>query len=188
MTMNIKSTKINGLYYLEPNHFADERGFFAEIVHLPELEKVIAKPFNIKQVNHAHSVTNTTRGLHAENWNKFIRVASGVAFCALADVQPDSATFGQVETFILGQGEKAQPGSLFVSKGIANSYCVLKGPVDYIYCVDALYQNRKPEDNQAISLFDPDLNISWPIPKEKMLLSARDQNSKTLRQLFPEKF
>ncbi len=186
--MTITKTKIDGLFYLEPNQFSDKRGFFAEIVHLPELEKEINKPFTIKQVNHARSLTNVTRGLHAENWNKLIRVASGTAFCALADVRPGSATFGQVETFILGQGEKAQAGSLFVSQGIANGYCAISGPVDYIYLVDKLYQNKKPEDNQAISLFDPDLNISWPIPKEKMLLSSRDQNCKTLRQLFPQKF
>lgn len=188
MIHKIHKTKIDGLFYLEPNQFNDERGFFAEIIHMPKLGKALGKSFDPKQINHARSKTNVTRGLHAEGWNKLVRVTSGVSFCALADVRPQSATFGQIETFILGQGKKAQNGSLFISQGIANGYCVLKGPVDYIYLVDKLYSQRSSKDNQAISLFDPDLKIPWPIAKEKMLLSQRDQNSKTLRQLFPEKF
>jgi len=180
----IFETKIKGLYYLAPNKFEDERGFFAEIVHLPELNQLLGFNFEIKQINHAYSVSYVTRGFHAEAWNKLIKVSHGLAFCALVDIRPESATFKQKEYFLLGNDEKALPGSIFVSQGIANAYCVLKGPVDYLYLVDKLYQERKPEDDRAISLFDPDLAIDWPISQEKMLLSPRDKNSITLKQLL----
>ena len=111
-----------------------------------------------------------------------------MAFCALADVRPASPTFGAVETFMLGHGAGAHGGALFIESGIANSFCVLEGPVDYVYGVDRLYRERDPKGDQAISLFDPDLNVAWPIPRAQMILSERDRQSKTLRELFPERW
>jgi dTDP-4-dehydrorhamnose 3,5-epimerase len=184
----VYKTKINGLYYLEYTFNADERGFFAEVGHTHKIEAVTGEAFKIAQINHSRSNLNVVRGLHAEGWNKLTTVINGYAFSALADVRPESPTFGQVETFEFGPDNGGLKGSLYISMGIANSVCVLKAPVDYIYCVDKLYQDRDPKGDQAISLFDPDLNIAWPIAKDKMILSERDKNAVTLRQKFPQKF
>lgn len=181
-------TKINDLYYLEHNFNPDDRGFFAEIGHTYKIEQLINKPFKIAQINHAFSKKNVVRGLHLEDWNKLVTVIDGLSFAALADLRPESKTFGQVETFILGPKPPGLKGSLFITAGIGNSVCVLKGPVDYIYCVDKLYKDRKTINDQAVSLFDPDLNIDWPIKKSQMIISKRDQNAITLRQKFPQKF
>jgi dTDP-4-dehydrorhamnose 3,5-epimerase len=184
----VYKTKIDGLYYLSYNFFSDERGFFAEVGHTHKIEAITGQPFKIAQVNHSRSNLNVVRGMHAEGWNKLTTVINGLAFSALADVRPDSPTFGQVETFEFGPDNGGLKGSLFISMGIANSVCVLKAPVDYIYCVDKLYQDRDTKGDQAISLFDPDLKIAWPIAKDKMIISERDKNAVTLRQKFPQKF
>lgn len=181
-------TKIDGLYYLSYNFVADERGFFAEVGHTHKIEAVTGQPFKIAQINHSRSNLNVVRGMHAEGWNKLVTVINGLAFSALADVRSDSPSFGQVESFELGPDNGGLKGSLYISQGIANSVCVLKAPVDYIYCVDKLYQDRDKAGDQAISLFDPDLNIAWPLDKVKMIISERDKNAVTLRQKFPHKF
>lgn len=181
-------TKIDGLIYLTYNLFSDERGFFAEVGHISKIETIAGQPFKIVQINHSRSLANVVRGMHAEGWNKLVTVINGFAFSALADVRPDSPTFGQTETFELGPDNGGLKGSLFISQGIANSVCVLKAPVDYIYCVDKLYADRDKSGDQAISLFDPDLKIAWPINKDKMIISERDKNAVTLRQKFPNKF
>jgi len=181
-------TKINGLYYLPYNYFPDDRGFFAEIGHTHKIEAVTKTPFKIAQLNHSRSLTNVVRGMHAEGWQKLVSVLNGVAFTALADVRPDSDTFLKVETFLLGISDKALKGSLFIEAGIANSVCVMDTPVDYLYAVDKLYKDRDPSGDQAISVFDPDLNIPWPLAKEKMIISDRDKQAVTLRKKFPEKF
>ncbi|MEK7622828.1 MAG: dTDP-4-dehydrorhamnose 3,5-epimerase family protein [Patescibacteria group bacterium] len=185
---NVYKTRINGLYFLSFNFYPDERGFFTEIGHAYKIEALTGQPFKIAQVNHSRSLTNVVRGMHAEGWNKLTSVVNGVAFSALADVRPDSPTFGQVETFEFGPDNNGLKGSLFITQGIANSVCVLKGPVDYIYCIDKLYRDRNQSGDQAISLFDPDLNINWPIAKNKMIISERDKQAVTLRQKFPAKF
>lgn len=181
-------TKIDGLYFLAYNFNADERGFFAEVGHAHKIEAVTGKPFKVAQINHSRSNLNVVRGMHAEGWNKLTTVINGLAFSALADVRPESKTFGLVETFEFGPENGGLKGSLYISQGIANSVCVLKAPVDYIYCVDKLYQDRDPLGDKAISLFDPDLKIDWPIKKEQMIISERDKNAVTLRQKFPQKF
>ena len=181
-------TKFAGLFYLNHAIFPDDRGQFAELAIFPDLEKVIGHPFNIKQLNLAHSKNNVIRGFHAEGWNKLVTLVRGTAFSALLDIRPDSATFGQVETFLLGDAADALHGCLYIPMGIANSVCVTQGPVDYLYGVDQIYRDRDQSGDQAISLFDPDLKIDWPIARKDMIISERDSQATTLRTKFPHKF
>ncbi|CAN5229034.1 N/A [soil metagenome] len=184
----IFKTSINGLYFIAHKKHTDDRGFFAEILRINELEGAAHIDFRIKQVNHARSEKNVVRGIHAEDWNKLVFVSAGLAFCAICDVRPDSATFGKKEYFFMGVHQEALDGSLYVPAGLGNSVCILEGPVDYIYCVDRLYKERDPAGDVAISLFDPDLAVEWPLFKEDMIISERDKNSITLREKYPEKF
>ena len=184
----VHASKIAGLFFLPHKTFTDERGFYKETARIPELEAVLQQPFVIKQLNQSRSETNVIRGFHAEDWNKLITVTSGYCFCTLLDVRPNSETFGQFETFYLGTHADALQGSLFVSRGIANSLCAIAGPVDYCYAVDALWAERDPAGDVAINIFDPDVQVEWPVSHEKLIFSERDAQSINLRDKFPEKF
>lgn len=184
----VYKTSINGVLYIDRPIHTDNRGFFSEVVKMPDLEQIIGKPFVVKQVNHARSEKNVVRGIHAEGWNKYVFVITGLAFSAIVDVRPDSETFGNKEYFLLGNGENSLTGCLFLPVGVGNSICVLEGPVDYLYLVDRLYSERDKAGDVAISAFDPDLNIPWPVAKEDMIISERDTNTITLREKSPEKF
>ncbi len=184
----IYKTSINYLYYISTIVHEDNRGFYREVALIPDIEKVIGKPFSIKQLNHANSVKNVIRGMHAEDWNKLVTVTHGVCLCVLADIRPNSPTFLKKEYTLLGFGENALPGSIFITKGIANSMFIVEEPVEYIYALNELYRERDTSGDVAISLFDPDLNIQWPVPQEEMIISDRDKNSITLREKYPEKF
>lgn len=180
-TEYIKTTSIPGLLILERPIFADERGFFRELFHLDELEKISGVKFEAIQMNHSHSLTGVLRGIHAEEWNKVIYPVSGEVFIAIVDIRPGSPTFGKVETFTIDDSNRV---GLFISSGLANSLCVIGDtPADYIYLVDAYWDGT---DTRAIAFDDPDLKIDWPI--KNPIISQRDKNNPTLRQLFPEKF
>lgn len=176
----IKTTSIPGLLILEGPILADERGFFKEIFHLDELEEALGYEFKPVQANHSQSLTGVLRGLHAENWNKLVYPLSGKVFVAIVDIRPESETFAKVETFTLDDSNRH---ALFIPKGLANSFCVLEGTVNYLYLVDAYYDGT---DTRAIAFDDPDLNIAWPI--ENPIISERDRENPRLRELFPEKF
>lgn len=178
---NIYKTGIDGLYYFHRDLKGDDRGFFSEVCHPESFDKLVEGGFKIKQINHARSQENVVRGIHAEDWNKLVFITSGKAFCAIADLRPESATYKKVETFILGFDEKSLPGGLFISKGLGNGVAVINGPLEYIYLVDKLYKDRDPAGDMAVSLFDPQLAINWPIEQDKMIISDRDRNSILLK-------
>lgn len=178
---NVKKTSIEGLLILERPFVKDERGFFRELFHKDELEKISGIKFDGIQMNHSHSLPKVLRGIHAEGWNKIIYPVSGEVFVAIVDVRPESSTFAKVETFEINDDHRF---GLFVVNGLANSLCVMGDKaVDYIYLVDAYWDGT---DRRAIAWDDPDLRIAWPI--KDPILSPRDKNNPTIRQLFPEKF
>lgn len=177
---------IEGLLYVKHKRFDDDRGFYAELNRVPEIEAIIGKPFCTKQLNLSHSKQHVTRGFHAENWNKLLSVTHGSCFCAWADIRPSSETFGKVVTMTIGVDEPTY-GSVFVSAGLANSFCVLTETADYVYSVDALYQDRDTSGDVALSLFDPELAVAWPVDPSQMIISQRDREAKTLQQLFPDR-
>lgn len=182
----IYQTPIQGLFFIEHKKFEDERGFYSEIARVPEIDEQLRSPFIVKQMNFSHSQEKVARGFHAENWRKLLTVIDGEAFCAWADFRPESSTFGQVVTMTIGP--ESLFGSVFVDSGIGNSFCVTKGPVDYLYSVDELYAQRDTSGDMAISLFDPDLGVEWPLPKESMIISERDLAATTMKKIFPEKY
>lgn len=177
----IKTTKIAGLLILERPIIKDERGFFKEIFHLDELEETLGYEFRPVQANHSRSLPKVLRGLHAENWNKLIYPLTGKVFVAIVDIRPEADTFAKVETFTIDDGTRH---ALFIPKGLANSFCVIGDEaVNYLYLVDAYYDGS---DTRAIKFDDPDLKINWPISDP--IISDRDRNNLSLRDLFPEKF
>ena len=184
----IYKTKIDGLLFSASQKHIDHRGHYAELVRLPNLNSALKSPFIPVQINHSHSHLNVIRGFHAENWNKLVTIVHGYCYCVLVDVRPQSITFGQSVSLLLGNHDDALYGSLFIPAGVANSALALSEPVDYLYFVDALYADRDHSGDVSISLFDADIKANWPIPKKAMILSERDRKSITLRERFPENF
>lgn len=182
---SIFRTKIEGLLYLEHKRFADERGFFSDITGLKNIEPIIGRRPEVKQINLAYSHTNVVRGLHAEGWNKLTTVMFGKGMSALVDIRPDSPSFKQVEYFFFDPQptDQLQIG-LYVPMGVANSIAVIEGPLLYHYAVDAFYDERDKTGDKALSLFDPELNIQWPIERDQMIISDRDRDSATLKELL----
>lgn len=181
----IKETTIPGLWFIERPVFPDERGFFHEVFRLPELEKKIGFKFTPVQFSHSCSRPKVIRAIHSEDWNKLVYPVNGKVFIAIVDLRPDRETFGKVATFFLDQAsENSQHQALFISKGLGNSLCVLgETAVDYVYLVDEYWDGTKA---RGIIWNDPDLAIDWPI--KDPIISKRDSQNPTLREVFPERF
>lgn len=185
---NIFKTRIDGLFYLRYKKYIDERGFFSQILEPERIKAAGINPnFQIKQINLSVSKSKIARGIHTEGWNKLITVVQGHAFCALADVRNDSPTYKNVEYFdFIADPNNEWGESLYITKKIGNSVCAVEGPMHYLYGVDMLYHERNKADDLAVSIFDPDLNIQWPFAKEEMIISQRDIDSITLKELYGE--
>lgn len=172
--------RLTGVWLFERRVFADPRGFFCEAFRLDEIEAAVGRPLRFVQMNHSRSSHGVLRGLHAEHWDKAVYVTRGEVFTALADIRPDSPTFGQVDTYRL---DASVPRTLYIPTGVAHGYCVLSDEADYTYQVTAYYDGS---DRSAVAWDDPDLNVPWPV--RDPILSERDVHAPRMRDLFPDRF
>jgi dTDP-4-dehydrorhamnose 3,5-epimerase len=178
--MPVEPTRIPGLFVVRWDTHGDERGFFRQTYQRGELAAALGREPEFRQGNHSRSGAGVLRGFHAEPWDKLVYVTRGRAFCAVADIRPDSPAFGEVETFELGD-PPGQRIRLFLSRGLANSFLTLED-TDYLY--DVTEEFRPIEPKPSVAWDDPDLAVAWPVPEPT--LSAADRTNPTLRQLFPD--
>ncbi len=183
---NIITTGIKGVVIIQRPINSDTRGFFHEIYRKEELREATGVDFSPIQWSHSFSHPNVNRAIHTENWNKLIYPVTGKLFAPIVDLRTDSATFGKVEYITIDNTlAESKRQALFLPKGgIGNSVCALGSEnLHYMYLVDEYWDDSKAK---GVLWNDPDLNIKWPV--ENPILSERDKNNPTLRELFPEKF
>ena len=169
--MKIIETVLPGVLIIEPNVFGDARGFFLETFHKQRYEEagIPAAGLEFLQDNHSRSRKGVLRGLHFQLENpqgKLVSAGTGVVFDVAADVNPDSATYGQWVGVELSEDNHRQ---LWIPPGYAHGFCVLSEVADFQYKCTALYH---PESDGGVRWDDPDLGIEWPI--DAPLLSEKD--------------
>jgi len=170
--MNVIETVLPGVLVIEPKVFGDARGFFLETFHKQRYEAagIPGSGLGFVQDNHSRSSKGVLRGLHFQLENpqgKLVSAGTGAVFDVAADVNPDSATFGQWVGVELSEENHRQ---LWIPPGYAHGFCVLSEVADFQYKCTALYH---PESDAGIAWNDPDLAIDWPI--QSPLLSDKDR-------------
>jgi len=181
--MTVEETTIAGLFVVRwPTH-GDERGFFRQTYQLSELQTAVGREVVFRQGNHSRSQPGVLRGFHAEPWDKLVYAVRGSVFAAIADIRPESPTFGTALTFCLGEGDGFERARLFISEGLANSFCVVgESTADYVYDVSAYWQPE--QEKRAVAWDDPDLAVQWPV--RDPVVSEADRANPTLREMFPD--
>lgn len=175
--MNIISTKLEGLYIVEPVVHGDNRGFFMESYSSVKFAE-LGIEFPFVQDNHSLSVeTGVLRGLHYQlkpkAQTKLIRVTTGAIYDVAVDIRKGSATFGQWVGVILSEANKRQ---LLVPQGFAHGFCTIVPNTQVLYKVDEYYS---PEQDRGILWSDPAIGIDWPTSKP--ILSDKDQKHPLLK-------
>lgn len=177
--LNIKSTKFDGLFIIEPNVFKDERGSFSRVFCESELENIL--DFNIKQIN--HSVTKkkgTLRGLHFQyepnSEIKIVKCVQGSILDVVVDIRKNSKTFLKVLSVKLS---KHNSKALFIPKGFAHGFQTLEDDTELIYLHTSCYT---PSNEGALNALDKVLNINWP--EAITNISERDRNHPFINSKF----
>jgi dTDP-4-dehydrorhamnose 3,5-epimerase len=178
--MTVTPGRIDGLFIIERPTFEDPRGFFRESFRLDELEDARGCEVRFVQENHSRSRRGALRGLHSEDWEKLVYVSRGEVFTAVADIRPQSPTFGVVETFFLGETSRLK---LFLPRAVGHGFCVLSEEADYIYQVTKYWDGAA---TPGVAWDDPDLAVPWPIADP--IVSEKDQSNPRMRELFPGRY
>ena len=176
--MEIIKTNIEGVVIIEPRIFKDDRGYFFESFSQREFEEKVCKTTFV-QDNESKSSYGVLRGLHFQKppsaQSKLVRVIKGAVLDVAVDIRKGSLTFGQyVSVELTGENHR----QFFIPRGFAHGFSVLSEEVIFQYKCDNFYS---PQSEGAIAWNDPDLNIDWRIPAEKVVLSEKDSKHPRLK-------
>lgn len=176
--MNILKTTIDGVVIIEPRIFTDSRGYFFESFSERDFCKQI-REVRFVQDNESKSSYGVLRGLHFQKppfcQSKLVRVIKGAVLDVAVDIRKGSPTFGQHVAVELTEDNHRQ---FFVPRGFAHGFSVLSDEVIFQYKCDNFYA---PQSEGAIAWNDPDLNIDWKLPADKVILSEKDKNHPYLK-------
>ena len=164
---------LEGVEVFTPSSFKDDRG---ELWTICDESKIDLK-FNHDKV--AISKKNVLRGLHGDkkSW-KLITCLHGEIFLSIVDYRENSSTFLKSQSFILNNQNKL---CVLIPPNFLNGHYILSEEAVFFYKWS--YDGDYPDTNQQFSILwsDPQLNIDWPC--KNPILSERDLNSKTIKEI-----
>lgn len=170
---------LHGVVRFFPKPHGDARGFLVESFRQSWADEAKLPPF--VQENHSRSQGGVLRGIHvtpADGAGKLIRCARGAIFDVAVDLRdPDSATFGRWEGYVLSDDNHEQ---LYVPPGFGHGFFVMSDVADVIYKLAGYY---RPDAELEVRWDDPDIGIRWPEACREPQLSPRDVDAPSLAGL-----
>ena len=177
--MKISPTRISEVLVLEPDVYADKRGYFMETFRSSYLTKHGVE-LNFVQDNQSQSRIGTLRGLHYQlefPQGKLVRVISGTVFDVAVDIRKSSSTFGKWVGETLSAENRKQ---LWIPPGFAHGFLVLSKSAELFYKCTEYYH---PEDDHSLLWNDPAVGIEWPLQNREPILSEKDRIAQCLSQI-----
>jgi dTDP-4-dehydrorhamnose 3,5-epimerase len=168
-------TLLDGVLIIEPDVFADERGYFFETYNRRRYAEHTGFEVEFVQDNESFSVGGVLRGLHLQRTKpqgKLLRATTGHIWDVAVDVNPRSLTFRKWVSVDLTAENHRQ---IYIPPGFAHGFCVLSDSAHLAYKCTALYDR---EDEAGILWNDGDLGIEWPVADPR--LSDRDRRNPSL--------
>ena len=176
--MEVIKTDIEGVVIIEPRIFKDDRGYFFESYSEKDFNAQV-REVRFVQDNESKSGYGVLRGLHFQKppyaQSKLVRVIKGAVLDVAVDIRKGSPTFGKHAAVELTGDNHRQ---FFIPRGFAHGFSVLTPEVIFQYKCDNFYA---PQNEGALAWDDPDLDIDWRIPADKIILSEKDRHHVRLK-------
>ena len=176
--LSISETGIPGLLQISLPVHGDGRGWFKENWQREKMVALGLPDFHPVQNNMSFNESaGTTRGIHAEPWDKLVSVAHGKIFGVWVDLR-EGDSFGAVFT-----AEVDPSSAIFVPRGVANAFQTLVDDTAYSYLVN---DHWSPEAEYTfLNLADETVAIDWPIALDRAELSEKDRAHPRLAEVVP---
>ena len=173
-------TPIPGVVLYDLPVHGDNRGWFKENWQRGKMLALGLPDFGPVQNNISfNEKAGTTRGIHAEPWDKYISVATGRIFGAWVDLREGPA-FGTVFTAELDPSQ-----AIFIPRGVGNAFQTLEDNTAYTYLVNDHWSADAQGQYTFLNLADETAAIAWPIPLEQAELSDKDRAHPRLADVVP---
>lgn len=134
----------------------DDRGWFMEVARIG-IGAVAAFPPETSQVSTALSYPGTIKAFHIHHHQTDYWVpVAGMFQVALADLRPESKTFGRRNTLYIGQ---LRPWSVIIPPGVAHGYKIIGRDSGVLVYVTNRFYN--PSDEGRIPYNVDSINYDW---------------------------
>jgi dTDP-4-dehydrorhamnose 3,5-epimerase len=165
-------TTLPGVYVVEQERHADERGFFARTWCAQEFrQRGLAAAFTQSSVSFNHRRA-TLRGLHYQAppfaEAKLVRCTRGAMYDVAVDLRPDSATFRRWVGVELTEDDGR---ALYVPPGFAHGFYTLADATEVAYQISSPYE---PEAARGVRWNDSFHGVVWPGPVD--VIAPRDRD------------
>ena len=171
--MKYLRTALDGVWLIDPEPHADERGYFMRIFCETELAEQ-GIPHHCAQASLSHNLrAGTIRGLHFQ-WppsgeDKLVRCVAGSVFDVIVDLRPHSATFAR---HLIVELSAENGRAVFIPHGCAHGFQSLVNGATVLYQMDEAY---RPGLDGGFRYDDPAFAIEWPLAPT--LISSRDRSA-----------
>lgn len=175
--MKIVESNIPEIKIIEPDIYADNRGYFLESFR-NDLFKKNGIETDFVQDNISKSSRGTLRGLHYQKEQpqaKLIKCIYGAILDVAVDIRTFSKTFAQYVSVELSEHNHKQ---IYVPKGFAHGFLVLSETAIVCYKCSTYYHKQS---ERGIIWNDPQIGVEWEI--NEPILSDKDKNQPTLKSL-----
>ena len=167
--LTVERTPIEGMLVVRLVVHGDNRGWFKENWQREKMVALGLPDFGPVQNNMSYNAeVGTTRGIHAEPWDKFVSSAQGRYFGAWVDLR-EGPGYGTVFTT-----EVDESVAVFVPRGVGNAYQTLTENVTYSYLVNDHWSPALIGEYSYVNLADETIAIPWPIPLDDVQISEKD--------------
>lgn len=171
-------TPIPGLVVWDLEVHGDSRGWFKENWQREKMVAAGLPDFGPVQNNISfNNEVGTTRGIHAEPWDKWVSLATGRIFGAWVDLR-EGPTFGTTFTTELDPSM-----GILVPRGVGNAYQTLEPDTAYVYLVNDHWSPSA--EYTFLNLADETVAIDWPIPLSRAEVSQKDRGHPRLGDVAP---
>ena len=179
--MIVKETILEGCFVIQPKVIQDKRGYFLESFNQAVFKEGLKRDINFVQDNESYCSKGVLRGLHYQKGDyaqaKLVRVIKGKILDVVVDLRIDSPTFSKHMSIELSEDNKTQ---LFIPRGFAHGFLVLSDTAIFSYKCDNFY-NKASEG--GIIYNDKDLNIDWKLDEKEFIVSEKDLELPTLKEV-----
>lgn len=169
--MKFLETKLPGVFEVQIEPTADERGFFARSWCQKEFRD---HGLNSELVQCSVSLNprkGTLRGMHYQGAPfaeaKLVRCTAGAIYDVVLDLREESPTFKQWFAAVLSAENRH---SLYTPEGCAHGFLTMSDDSEVLYQMSEFYH---PEAGRGVRWNDPAFQIAWPGKVE--VISERDQ-------------
>jgi dTDP-4-dehydrorhamnose 3,5-epimerase len=168
--MIFTESPLPGVYWVDIERLADERGFFARAYCADEFAARGLGP-ELRQCSVSYNARKgTLRGMHYQaaphEEHKLVRCTAGAIFDVVVDIRPASAYYRRWMGVELTADSRR---SLFIPPGFAHGFLTLTNDTEVYYMISVAHA---ADFSRGVRWNDPAIAIEWPA--SPTVLSARD--------------